>query len=487
MKLAPLAVALMLILPDILACGCGIALGPPEVFNNLKEPNTVLLVDINEDGSYHMKPFFRFISLDQPQNVTLVFPMKALPKSFKAEKTTLSEFTDREDLRSFNAAKLRQSLEGAAGKLREDSRYFAPFAAIGVVGTIALGVLLFLPFVVLRGSVLGSANQMLAGSRDTGIISHYEFEGGSLDIFDASSNSTMDEIASRLGYSYDGKLAALIEKYRNNFVSVLNIAVETPLPPERMAYFKNQCPYWHNMAKQALKEKKIDFASLGLSGYYPQYSYSYGANSYGQGRNDASNTNDCKSLAYTFITRAAGQGSSYSYYGSGSEPKGIMLDIGFEADDPIFYPVSVVESYNYPVAQQQYLVRVGKDKEFRFTSSQASSTALVGGMRWYEITSTAADLEGTVGPAGSKTGFDDSLLRMWQNAYYNSVWLALAAYLALIVIAWEALRRRAPQISLAGLFTGGAVYTAYKLWPKDKNAAIAFIAAAVALAAIVFA
>ncbi|MFH1107103.1 MAG: hypothetical protein V1787_04365 [Candidatus Micrarchaeota archaeon] len=481
MKL-PAFLALAVFFSLVSACGCGIALGPPEVFNNLKEPNAVLLVDVNEDGTFHMKPFFRFVSLDEPRNVTLVFPMKALPKYFKAERTTLRDFVNKEDLSSFDVARERQSPAGVAGMVAKDAKYFAPFAAVGVVGTIGIGALMFFPLIILRSSVMGAANNQIgAMTKETGIISHYEFEGGSLDIFDASSNATMAEIASRLGYQYDPKLAALIDKYRNHFVSVLNLGIETPLPPDRMAYFRNSCPYWHNLAKQALKEKKIDFAALGLSrpGYYG-----------GSG----ANTNDCKTLASLFIQGAAGDDSytGYSvnryevYPRAGGAPKGVLLDMGFEADDPIFYPVSVVESYNYPVAQQQYLVRVGKDREFSFTSSQASATALVGGMRWYEITSTAEDLEGTVVPAGAKTGLDDWLLMAWQTAYYNAIWIALALYLALVVAAWALLRQRFPEISLPLLVGGGAIYAAYKLWGKDRNAAIILAVAAVAFAAFIF-
>jgi hypothetical protein len=168
---------------------------------------------------------------------------------------------------------------------------------------------------------------------------------------------------------------------------------------------------------------KVNLEKLGLS-YYDLLEGSSGL---------------CKKLAVEFVSNAAGAmlpDSERYYYRRyekpAQEPKGILLKMGFSPSDKVFYPISIVESYDNPVANQNYFVKTPERAEFQFSSSVASKTALVGGNRWYLIAGTKDDLEGKIADKGILTGASDAALNFWKFLYENAFLIVALLYLAAI-------------------------------------------------------
>jgi len=454
------------------ACGCGMALAPSKVFNSLKESNAYLVVDVKDDNSFTLRPFFRFVSLEKPENVTMVFPLKSLPKDFKAEKKTLSEFKLGEGFDEYDKAHDQQDIGKLLQRIGAGSVIGLPLYAIGIGGSFVIA--LFGTFVGFIGGI---------GSFGSGAVAHYDFEGGSMDIYDASSNSTLTELVTKLGFESEGKVKELVEKYKDYYVAVLTIDVQTPLPEGVMANYISQCPAQYEAAKAALKsDEEVDLKKLGLY-RYSNYAHNmpYIIDSVGS----TLSTDDCNFLSVALIDQAVG---GLNEYRQTDQMKGILLSMGFSPTDTLFYPVSIVDTYNYPVAKQKYFVKMPTGKEFQFESSWATATALTSDTRWYEITNTNQDLQGKVAPAGIGTAISDLGIKGIQELN-KWVWLIVALFyiasLALVRMLLD--KSESPNWNTLKLFAFGAIVLAVILWNKDRQKAkwvAAGIAVWVALAAL---
>jgi hypothetical protein len=466
---------LLVLIFNVGACGCGIALSPPAIFNNLKEANAFLVVDVQPDKSFSLNPYLRFVSVDKPENVTLVFPMKALPKDFKADRLTLSEFLKNQGIDRYNQIKETQSFDGFKKKFSESNKPLLALYLMGLGGA----VLLIAPAAIfLLGGTVGSANK--------GALAHYEFEGGTLDIYDASAQGTFQELVDRLGFKSEGKVAELVEKYKDYYVAVLDLNVPSALPPDVMDYFGKNCPNYYANAKAALKEAGVvDTRKLGVK------ILSYEFEKVGRSKLTlesvsafkailGSDDKVCQALTRIYVQNAAGAVDSYREP-SINEPKGLLLSMKFSPTDPIFYPVSVVESYNYPVSQQQYFVKVPKELEFQFSSSYAMQTALVDGARWYEIKNTKQDLEGKAASAGMGTNFDDSMLMLTNFLYLNAIYVSIFVYLLTLIGFYLYLRKIGSKVKVWALLLGGAFYFASELNKSGNKGALRYVLAAFAI------
>ena len=305
-------------------------------------------------------------------------------------------------------------------------------------------------------------------------VAHYTFEGGSLDIYESSAQGTLGELTGRLGMQYEGKLAELVEKYKDNYVAVLNLHITTPLPKEQMDYFKQNCNDMYLESKNLLKQKtEINLTALpGYRTYGFEYRTGWQIPSNTSTLNRFEKERLCSVLAFAFVSNAAGANQQLGRSGGfENDPEGVLLSMKFSSSDEVFYPVSVVESYNYPVANQQYFVRVPLEKEFKFSSSWASQTALIGDRRWYEVKNTNEDLEGTIGPAGMETVAKDYVLRSWAFLYQTAFLVSMLLYIVTVFLIWKLLKRRQIDMPIHLLVIGGAFYLAYRLWRKNRDTA----------------
>ena len=158
----------MLVAPVVNACGCGLALSDMKVFNALKETQAYLMIDIQDENSYNEMPFFRMVSMDEPYDVTIAFPIDGIPYDVEGKTIPAKQFLEDYKIDVAESYITKQSFSGLVKKVGEDFE-----DSSSVVFSLSNGVI--------AGLGIGFTKSMMG--KGTGPIAHFEFEGGSLDIY----------------------------------------------------------------------------------------------------------------------------------------------------------------------------------------------------------------------------------------------------------------------------------------------------------------
>ena len=417
------------------SCGCGMALAPPEIFNSLKESQAYLMVDITGANSYTESPYFRFVSFDKEYDVKMVFPMKSLPTNVEGKKLTLSKFLMEQGVNEFKSEEEKQDLSKTIDKIRRPLVYPAGFAGLGVLGTIGAS------FVIISTASI-TADITGAMNNKGGLVASYTFDGGTLEIYDVSSKQTLSELVDKLGFTAEGEVKKLVDKYADYYVAVMTIHVPTVLPKEDLDFLDTNCKTQFEKAKLLLQTKpKIEWEELGLDPYDALvYTREYAYYS--------KDSPSCDEKIIELVNNATNPSSDVN---------GVFVSMSYNNAD-IFYPTSIVNSYAYPVSEQSYFVRTPKDLQFS-PKSNVSKTVLVGEKRWYVVTDTSIDLEGTIAPISGTTLLNDSFLGFVRLLNVNSVYatvFVLMLFLAAIVLFYFSL----PSTERLGVIQIG-VYVAF--------------------------
>ena len=320
MKIKPLLFALMLILlfpQKAYACGCGIAITDMKVFNALKETQAYLLIDVKDKGSYDEMPFFRFVSMDKPYNVTIVFPMDQIPYDVQGKKMPAVEF-----LSSYG-------LSEAENNIKKQDVMEIVKNVNGPLFLTSNGILPMIPLLFFSGT-MGAR----AGGVETNALAHFEFEGGSLDIYNVSSAQTLDEFVNSLGINVTDKVKDLVTKYNNYFVAVLRLQVPSLISEDKMNYLESCAP-------DVLEGIQNELSQSSETSY-----------------------NELQSMIYRYPNNFDEQGNEYlreyisaATYTSGAV-NGTLVTMKFRNSNSFFYPTSIVNSYKYPIKDQKYYVKV---------------------------------------------------------------------------------------------------------------------------------
>lgn len=400
-----MAIAVILVSLNALACGCGMALAPPEVFNSMKESQAYLLVDVTGPDSYVEKPFFRFVSLDRPYDVKMVFPMKELPAGVEGKKLSIKEFMENEKIGAAKTEETKQNLAEAVNAVRRPLVIPAIISGAGIGGS-------FLYSLSFLFTTVGSG----AGRNKEGdAIASYSFEGGQLDIYDVSGGKTLDTLVKELGFEASGKVKELVDKYSDYYAAVMTLNVPTALSPQKMDYLKNNCGPQFESAKALLRTKTtIEWKDLGIDQWKASKVQASGGGE----------TQDCESMIIELVSSATSPSS---------EVKGVMVSMKYNSKE-IFYPTSIVNSYEYPVTDQAYYVKTPTDLQFS-TETPVSGKILLESTRWYIIKDPSEDMAGRIEPASAQTKAEDAWLMAVKTMYENSGWIALILFIAMAAMA----------------------------------------------------
>jgi hypothetical protein len=391
-----------------LACGCGMALAPPEVFNSLKESQAYLIVDVHNQSSYTESPYFRFVSFDKEYDVKMVFPMKSLPVSVEGRKLSLEKFLDEEKISEFQVEEKQQDFSKALENIRRPIIVPALISGGGFVGTFIFGFFFIFTQSVMQAS--GAVDGALTNKG--GLVAQYVFDGGTLDIYDVSSTDTLSQLVDKLGFTAEGEVKRLVDKYANYYVAVMTIHVPTVLPKEDLDFLSTNCKDQLEKTKALLQTKaKIEWKEIGIDPY-DVWAYRY----------IDSEKKSCNATIVDLVNSATNPSSDVN---------GVMVSMSYNNSD-IFYPTSIVNSYAYPVSEQSYFVRTPYDLQFT-PSSNVSKTVLVGDKRWYVVTDTSTDLSGTINSASIETKASDSWLG-FVKVLYNNSWIATIILILIFIL-----------------------------------------------------
>jgi hypothetical protein len=453
---------ILLFIPSVYACGCGLAISDIKVFNDLKETQAYLMIDVMDEFNYNEMPFFRMVSMDEPYNVTIVFPISGIPYDVQGRVITAEEFLEDYNVGEAEKYLEKQSFSGIVKKVREDFKENAGSAFMLANGFLGL---------FLRGMSSGSFG---AAKGAFAPLAHYEFEGGSLDIYDVNSMATLEEFVRTVNITLTGEVKELVTKYKDYFVAVLYLNVPSVMNEfERLKL--RECPEADNV-KKALQEKtEFSFDEIseltGLEKYYlRQYNYAdeFDRDWYFQ-------DNACGVVLARLI---------YSVSRVNSKAEGTLVIMKFNSN-AFFYPTSIVNSYKYPITDEKYFIRTPRDLHVQLDTSDVDKIAAFDSERWYKVGSSEEDISGHIVKADKGVEFGDKMRAFNQNIYDKSGWIVFGLYMLIVLLPFIVYIQRGSILTfqdgfrLMGLFLlGGFLLCTIAMYVvKRKRLALASLSA----------
>ena len=378
------------------ACGCGIAITNMKVFNALKETQAYLLIDVKDKNTYDEMPFFRFISMDKPYDVSIVFPMDQIPYDVDGKKISALNFLNDYGISNAEYYIKRQDVTELAKNVNN-------IAFLGANGAIPLFTIALFSFSAGFGAAGGMPQNRLSP------IAHFEFEGGTLDIYNVSSAQTLDEFVKTVGIETEGKVKDLVNKYKDYYVAVLKIKVPSLVSEDKINYLENCAPQALETIRNELSQKtEISF-------------------------------NELMNSAMSAPNSCGGQGSEYlrEYVEAATymsqNVNGTLVIMKFKNDN-FFYPTSIVNSYKYPIKDQKYFVKVPDNLHIELSSSTVSKIANFDYKRWYKIDSTQEDLKGKIVDSNYFVSLGDSSRNLIMELNDNPFWIIIISYILILVL-----------------------------------------------------
>jgi hypothetical protein len=375
------------------SCGCGLAIGDETVFNALKETQAYLLIDIKDKSTYSEMPFFRMVSMDDPHDVTIVFPIDGIPTNVEGKKMTSRNFLTKYKINRAEEYFVTQDFSEMIKIVSEDIVLRSNSFSIYLNG--------------FPGWIVGAAFQSMLGgvASDFGgepnSLAHFDFEGGQLDIYDASSKETLDSFIKSIDIKLTGEVSKLVEKYKDYYVAVLKLSVPSALDAESRQQLKS-CPEQTEKVKQALQEKS-------------EFSYS---------EIESLTSGTCQQPLRKLVSSVTNLDDNL---------EGTLVNMQFTGNSNFFYPTSIVNSYKYPVTDQKYFIKTPTDLDIKLLSSKSEQTASFDSERWHKITSTEEDIKGSIIKTGIITKVGD-IKRAINQLFYDKSELIATLILLLLGI-----------------------------------------------------
>jgi len=113
----------------------------------------------------------------------------------------------------------------------------------------------------------------------------------------------------------------------------------------------------------------------------------------------------------------------------------------FKDSNNFFYPISIVNSYKYPIKDQRYYIKVPDNLHIRLSSSKISKTANFEGKRWYKINLTEEDIKGEIVEANYFVKLQDSIRNFILSLYDNPNPIIIPIYVLIFGLPLIFLRR----------------------------------------------
>jgi hypothetical protein len=312
---------------------------------------------------------------------------------------------------------------------------------------------------------------MLGGGIETGApeaiapIAHFEFEGGTLDIYNINSTGKLEEFVKTINIPLTGKVKELVTKYKDYYIAVLCLKVPSVINENDISFLENYMPDGLERIKDEfsnktdfkfneiyqLIDKEITKSSCGERGRKILEEYIY------------------------FATHAS------------EDVEGILVIMKFKDSNNFFYPISIVNSYKYPIKDQRYYIKVPDNLHIRLSSSKISKTANFEDKRWYKINLTKEDIKGEIVEANSFVKLQDNIrnfiLRNFILALYDNptpiiipIYVLIFGLPLIFLRRIENLTKRDLVLATLVYLYGGLFITALVMFAeKKKKLALSFL------------
>jgi hypothetical protein len=419
------------------ACGCGIAVVDLKVFNALKETQAYLLIDVKDKNTYDEMPFFRFVSMENPYNVTIVFPMDQIPYGVDGKKISAASFLSDYGISNAENYIKKQDVKELVKNVNTPL-FIASNGAISI-----------LPFIFSAG-MMGAPGGAMTNQKSFSPVAHFEFEGGTLDIYNVSSAQTLDEFVKTIGIETEGKVKDLVTKYKDYYVAVLKIKVPSLISEDKINYIEGCAPSALETIKNELSQKsEISFSELESMA--------------------VREASSCGSQGQEYLREYVEAATYRSDYVNGT-----LVIMKFNNSN-FFYPTSIVNSYKYPINDQKYFVKVPDNLHIDLSSSSISKVANFDGQRWYKIDSTQNDLKGKVVDSNFLVSLGDNERNIIMKLNENPFWIIVICYILIfslpLIIFRKSEKISAGNVGLTIItyLFGGLILSSIVLFIKKKR------------------
>jgi hypothetical protein len=283
-------------------------------------------------------------------------------------------------------------------------------------------------------------------------VAHFKFEGGSLDVYQQTSAQTLEELVKQLNLHLTDKVVNLVQKYNNYYVAVLNLDVLPIIESQKLQLLQGCMPDQMVQINSWLKTN----TRFSDSQIYNEI-------------NQIPIPPACGSSAGDYLNEYV-----YAAVDTSSNLNGNAVSMEF-AGSSFFYPTSLVQSYEYPIIDEQYYIKTPDDLDFKLKAGKRIQTISSTNDRWTQVESKAIDLEGTITSANIFVKLID-IFRFSLEFLYNTAALSGVLILLVFIIIPPILLRKVSTFSIKSLvflavafFLGGFLLTSIVSLVLKKN------------------
>jgi hypothetical protein len=412
-------------------------------FHAIKEKQQYAVVEVLSNYFEKINLFLSFSSLDfKPKNVTLVIPLKSIPKNVDANKLSSKEFLEKYKFNEIEKQIERQSLS----KFIEDSSSITSEYLKNYLISSLLTPLYFAAPERRNYFIQGAMPEAVGRALPEGVeyIKKFEFEGGSMEIYKVESGATLGEFVKQYkDLEMPENLKEAVDNYKTYYIALLNLEV---LPIEEYDILEKSIP---NTLEELVNYIK---ANPDLTFNCTEYRYRYPykcdereiirekfSDFIDKAKIEARNKSipigppQPQNIGNTIIDFIL---SAYS-----NSTKGTEVSVELPIKNEIYYPLGTGAAWQNPIEDIRVLVKMDENLEASFENMQEE--VLYNGKRYYlwnfKNWNPDYDIVGKINMKSFLTFVSDSqkklVIAMNENiAYFGIAFFVLSLVIAIFVV-----------------------------------------------------
>jgi len=397
--------------------GDGIPITKHDVYSTLRENRQFAYVTVLEN-SETIDLFLNVASLEPNENITVVVPLQTQPFGVAAERMTDKEFMSDHNFDKIDEIYKKQT-EGL-GKLGEEIGNNMRWLGAGEVGGPG-GFLLY---------YIWTMPMLTTGA---GGITHYEFEGVSVDIHSFNSSQSLKELYESLNLAVPENVDNIISKYQDYSIALVNTTTKPPIAEDEFNALQTQVPEVMDGFKNYVKKhSETLFYTYGSKKY--EMMYYGGIVDFGD-----SELNSLYKNISNYTLRRYFYKLVLATYGL-VEVEGFQLSISLPLyNGQAYFPLGTSPSWG-KVSKIKIIFECPDDKEIAFSKDCKNAYYNSKHYSIWEFNDAAPDydLEGKIQDKGFGTSWDEFMHKSSQWTYDNSGFLSILCILLMFILWWFA-------------------------------------------------
>ncbi|MCK4613421.1 MAG: hypothetical protein KAU14_01350 [Thermoplasmata archaeon] len=387
------------------------------------------------NGTHEKLSLFLTVTSFQPgENITIAVPFRTLPLSMSGEALSEKDFKDRYRMGEIGKAAKMQDMEEVKAKFADDFETTFMWGVTSALGGVPAAALYEYHHHTYSDDAYTSGGKGITeeggfaggGSGPPKAVQHYEFEGGSIDVYDAkTSGMTAQELVEVLNLSLPEGLLEVFDAYSEHYVALINATSMPPIAEERFDLLKEYAPETLSELVDNITANPILENRTVWDVYYhfddnldeELHNNNLTKNNYTLGR-------ELRDVLKDLVFAAYGQASFEGY----------RIDAVLPLDEgKMYFPLGTSAGWENPIHEIRVVFSLPPDRSL--DSSEEGHNAYIDGRHYYLFSYDNAnpdfDIEGTVHPSD---GEDEALRNQWLCEH--SFYFALLISSALLFLIW---------------------------------------------------